>query len=801
MKWNFRCTRKRLLVALVIAAVGSTAVIVSWAGGTVWAARAPRALGGEPADAARAMAHVEHMATVIGPRPAGTASEAAAADYVAACLWSYGYRVRKTPFTRTVADGVCISENVVAVAPFPKPGAQTILIAASLDSPVPDSPGADDNATGIAAMLECARILAGVEARHNLAFAAFGASCMGRAGSKAFAEGAGGMADGSPIAPQDVMMAIVLDSVGRPGPVRFIPWGGPRALPPSVLAGLVDAVGGGRPFDTAIALLPEVPVDHSPFLFAGIPAVTITTAQSLPYPARGSLSPFWDTADAVDAAHVARAADAAMAAARWVSSQSRIPRPGRPYLAFNVFGQVLAVPYLVAAAVAAAAAILGLLSLGPAERALYSQFTRVRPGNVLRALAATLAVCAVLAAVLWTSFVPSLILGAVRGLERPWNAYPIPFAAAGATCALFFAVVAMSLAGTGARDELRLPLLRVSILLQIALVCLAFGAVRTGAFFPALGLLLTVGALAAPDGPLRRLLAWLAPLPAGWLAIRAAGGVARSALIDALEVPIVLCLLVAAAVLPYVLALVALTPGSGQEQSIAAGDSMPGVTLRQYDRHGARGMPAHRRRESPGIALMWALGLLTVILTAGLFTKPSYDGEAPQRIRAVQTGNAIVFQSEDNIRGVSVTGGPLAEVQTVDVRRSHFELARRLSAPPLKLTAQAAGSRISMSLSSGEPIAWIAFELEGPVGMEVASSDRGYVVERTGESVRISTMLTGASEPYESAVELSVPSGAQVSVRAVGGFRLNPSEIVLAGEGKRFYQDNQFIVSAEPIGM
>lgn len=792
--------RTRPLAALIMATAGFAALAVSLAGGGALAARAPRALGQEPADAARAMAHIEHLATAIPSRPAGTAGETAAADYVANCLWSYGYRVRRTPFARTVANGVCMSENVIAVAPFPKPGAQTILIAASLDSPMPDSPGADDNASGIAAMLECARILANVDARYNLAFAAFGASYMGRAGSKAFAEGAGMAADGSPVAAQDVAMAIILDSVGRPGPIRLIPWGGPRALAPSILAGLVGSVGAVRPFDTTIALLPEVAVDHSPFLFAGIPAVAITTADSLPYPETGSLSPFWDTTDAVDADCVGMAADAAIAAARWVSSQSRIPKPTWAYLAFGVFGQVLAVPYMVAAVLAAVAAILGLLSLGPAKHALYGRLTRVRPAGFVQTIAAILAVYAILTAVLWTSFMPSRILGVVRGLERPWNAYPIPFAAAGILCAVFFAVAALTLAGARVREELRLPLLQASILLQIALVCFAFAAVRTGAFFPALGLLLTVGALAVPDGALRKFLAWLAPFPIAWVAVRAAVGMARPALIGALEVPIILCLLTAAAALPYLLALIALAPAAGQEPSFAPGEFVPGTTLREYETHGARGMPAHRRRTSSRGAAMLALGLLTVILTAGLFAKPSYDRESPQHIRAVQTGGSIVFQSDDNIRGVSVMSEPEAEAQAVvDIGRTEHELAMGLPAPAADLAVQASGSLLSMSVSSVEPIAWVAFELEGPAGMEVASCDRSYVAERWDGSVRLRTVLAGEAGKYESVMELSVPPGTQVAVHAVGSFRRDPSEIMLLGDGKRFYKANRFSTSSMAI--
>ncbi len=791
--------RRAFLAVLAAAAVGVALAATPFA---VSVARAPRMLAGEAADATRAMEHVEHLATMVGPRPAGTKSEAAAADYIAQRLSEYGYIVSIVPVRRSVTDGLCVSQNVVALSPSPKPGAGTILIAASMDSPAPDSPGADDNASGVAAMLECARIAVGVNARHNLAFAAFGAGYMGRAGSKAIAEAT----DGAGIDTQDVIMAIILDSVGRPGPVKLIPWGGPRALAPRAMAGLVGAVGGGRRFDATAGLLTEVRADHATFLYAGIPAVTLTTAGSVPYPAPGCLAPYWDSADSVDPVSAARAADAAIAAARWVSSQTRIQAPVRPYLAFQLFGAVVTIPYVAVLIVAALAVALGVLSLGPARYALYTEIAWVRPEGYPRALVVSLAVYIVFAAVLWTSFVPTLIVGVVRGIERPWNAYPIPFAVAGTVCSLFFAVAAVSLVGVGVRDRLRLPLFRLSILLQVALVCFVFGASRIGAFFPALGLLLTVAALAAPDGPARKLLAWFAPLPVGWLAIRAAQGVARHAVIDALEVPIVLCMLIAAVALPYVLSLIALAPaGQGQDVVTRAGglglsrDVVPGITLREYNRRTPRGMTMLRQRQSPRAAFIWALGLLGVILTSGLFLKPSYSPESPQYIHVVQSGDSLLFASADNIRGVSVEGGPTGQAQTVDVGRPEFELPYNLAVPAVTLSVHVSGTRVSMSLSSDQPVAWVAFELEGSTGIEVASSERGYTVESTRDSVKIRTVLAGESGPFKAALELSAPSGTQVTVRAVGGFRRNSSEITLSGAAKRFYQGNQFKTPAQLV--
>lgn len=116
----------------------------------------------------RAMKHIKKL-TANGPRRAGTSSERKAAEYVAEQLRSYGYTVTiqkvKIPHGRT-------SRNVIAE----KPGAtdRVIVLGAHLDSKSP-APGANDNASGVAVLLEEARILKDAELSPTVRFIAFGA--------------------------------------------------------------------------------------------------------------------------------------------------------------------------------------------------------------------------------------------------------------------------------------------------------------------------------------------------------------------------------------------------------------------------------------------------------------------------------------------------------------------------------------------------------------------------------------------------------------------------------------------------
>jgi len=120
-------------------------------------------------DADGAMADVRAI-EAFGVRAAGSAAERAAADYLMARLTNMGY----SPVVLEVVslpDGR-ISHNVSAGSIGTSP--YTIVLGAHLDSK-PPSPGANDNATGCAALLEVARILAKQPVVPQVEFIFFGA--------------------------------------------------------------------------------------------------------------------------------------------------------------------------------------------------------------------------------------------------------------------------------------------------------------------------------------------------------------------------------------------------------------------------------------------------------------------------------------------------------------------------------------------------------------------------------------------------------------------------------------------------
>jgi Zn-dependent M28 family amino/carboxypeptidase len=104
----------------------------------------------------------------IGPRLTITRQEKEAAQYIASKFQSFGY----SPEMQVLTKHHLPSSNVIAV----KEGVseEMITIGAHYDSGL-EGKGADDNASGVAVMLEAARMLKDVETPYSIKFIAFAA--------------------------------------------------------------------------------------------------------------------------------------------------------------------------------------------------------------------------------------------------------------------------------------------------------------------------------------------------------------------------------------------------------------------------------------------------------------------------------------------------------------------------------------------------------------------------------------------------------------------------------------------------
>ena len=210
---------------------------------------------------------------------------------------------------QTFAYGHLGGRNIIGTKPGTRPDLRPLLVCAHYDS-VESSPGADDNASGVAALLECARVLAGAELRRAVHFAALDMEEIQAPPGEAGLLGSAAMARAARREGRRYAAVYNLEMVGYsagPGAQRLPP--GFRLLFPDAYRrvraldfrgqGLgVIGIGKGRALNRRLArsaatrvagleiVSVEVPSwlpipdllrsDHASFWLAGMPAVTLT---------------------------------------------------------------------------------------------------------------------------------------------------------------------------------------------------------------------------------------------------------------------------------------------------------------------------------------------------------------------------------------------------------------------------------------------------------------------------------------------------------------------------------------------
>lgn len=259
----------------------------------------------------------------MGPRDPYTNMRAlnAAADYVAGEFRKAGLAVAEETFQ---AEGE-VFRNIVGTHAGSVAPQEQVLVVAHYDTK-PGTPGADDNASAVAAMLEIARLLARGLFERTLQFVGFTLEEYGYQGSRRFARQA--RREG-----RQIVGVLDLEMVGFTSPRQRLPHG-VRGRRTGDFIGLV----GNRRSRTLLEAfvtssrraVPALPVetlevkwnghllpivrlsDHAPFWDAGFPAVMITDTAFLRNPHYHQPS---DTLDTLDFPFLTRVATATAAAA------------------------------------------------------------------------------------------------------------------------------------------------------------------------------------------------------------------------------------------------------------------------------------------------------------------------------------------------------------------------------------------------------------------------------------------------------------------------------------------------------
>jgi len=263
------------------------------------------------------------LEVLVGPRDPYTNMRAlnAAADYVVSELRKAGLAVADETFQ---AEGE-IFRNIVGTHVGTVAPQEQVLVVAHYDTK-PGTPGADDNASAVAAMLEIARLLARGRFERTLQFVGFTLEEYGYQGSRRFARQA--RREG-----REIVGVLDLEMVGFTSPRQRLPHGvrGRRT------GDFIGVVGNKRsrtlleafvtsarravpalPVETLVVawngyLLPIVRLsDHAPFWDVGFPAVMITDTAFLRNPHYHQPS---DTLDTLDLPFLTQVTTATTAAA------------------------------------------------------------------------------------------------------------------------------------------------------------------------------------------------------------------------------------------------------------------------------------------------------------------------------------------------------------------------------------------------------------------------------------------------------------------------------------------------------
>jgi len=310
----------------------------------------------ESFNADSAYVSTKHLSVTIGPRPMGSANEQAALLWAKNKFAGFGAdSAYVMKFSEARARGVVVNTNCgTSVGIFHGETDSTIVIGGHIDSSGPEIPGANDNASGTACVIELARIWSQATRHYTLVFAAFGGEEKGLLAAKHFVDNYPDI--------DKVALMLQIDMAGSDDNLIILSETPTHKAPEWLVedAFAIDHALGFNSlryethFMSINNAMPMASSDHAPFLDKNIPAIDFTAGVN-----SSPIHTSRDKFDFISKSALNRSGQIVSSLLHKYETEG-IPAPrGGDYLLWQAFGSQFFLPFLTVPALNILALLLG----------------------------------------------------------------------------------------------------------------------------------------------------------------------------------------------------------------------------------------------------------------------------------------------------------------------------------------------------------------------------------------------------------------------------------------------------------
>ncbi len=449
-----------------------------------------------------AYANLEHLAVTIGPRMMGSPNERTALAWAARRFASFG---ADTSYVMPIPHTKSMNTNSgTAVGIFPGRTDSMIVIGGHIDSDFRENPGANDDASGTAVMLELARVWSTKPHRYTLVFAAFGGEEGGLIGSNWFADHFEHI--------KRVALMLQIDMAGSDE--ELVPFLETReAQAPEWLVQDAFAFDRALGFNSLqypthfFSLNTSLPgggagSDHEPFLQKGIPAIDFTAGVNT-----SPIHTINDRMAFISQKSLTRSGYLVEAMLQKYDGRGIPKQRSGHYMLWQIFGGVFFAPNWAVLAFNMLALLLGAMAFAR------SRGERMHLDQAARARFSCTKIFFMLIIVAVFMQLGEALLQTIKGLRFPWFAHSNEYLPFTALWALLGAWLALQLTRRWRfTPEAHSYLLRALLFTFLLTILFWLGAPRL-AFYPALSLALISLAVFIPSTLLKTLFTLAAPWP------------------------------------------------------------------------------------------------------------------------------------------------------------------------------------------------------------------------------------------------------------------------------------------------